>query len=178
MSGCYTMNTDLINITQNITFNQVITLSLGSMHSFPLQWNSIWGSKDFSQQNYWGTHVPAGVKRKRNVKGSDSSAHLWNEAFSWINKSISILFFPLSRNLSNYFWRVTSIISFIFPRLSRRRVPHSLVRVCGEMWDRTLNKPIFCTIDPTIVLFLCLYPPPGSPLSYENVIDGNMVLNY
>lgn len=44
-----------------------------------------------------------GVKRKKKLKGSDSSAHLRNEAFSWINKSISILFFPLSRNLSNYF---------------------------------------------------------------------------
>lgn len=130
MSRCYTMNTDLINKTQNITmqvlFNQVITLSLGSVRYSEIPFEevkilAIWGTTCTCKHS-WG-------QKGKNVKGSDSSAHLWNEAFSWINKSISILFFPLSRNLSNYFWRVTSIISFIFPPVSLGGVRSILLSV-------------------------------------------------
>ncbi len=147
MSRCYTMNTDLINKTQNITiqplFNQVITLSLGSMRSFPLQWNSIWGSKDFSQQRYWGNPMYLlGSKEKNTWKvPTPQSPVKWS---LFMDQQIhQHLILSSEQKSGQLFWRVTSIISFIFPPSLSRRVLHSLVRVCGEMWDRTLNKPIF-----------------------------------
>lgn len=186
MSRCYTMNTDLINKTQNITiqllFNQVITMSRGSMRSNPLQWIP---SDEVKILAIWGTEEPL-VPAKHSwgqTKKTTERFRLLGPPAKWslfMDQQIHQHLILSSEQKSEQLFLTCNINNLIYfsPLLSWRCVLHSLVRVCGEMWDRTLNKPIFCTIDPTIVLFLCLCPPPGSPLSYENVIGGSMVLNY
>lgn len=184
MSRCYTMNTDLINKTQNITiqllFNQVITMSLGPMRSNPLQWIP---SDEVKILAIWGTTCTCKTLLGSKEKKKTERFRLLGPPAKWslfMDQQIHQHLILSSEQKSEQLFLTCNINNLIYfpPRLSWRRVLHSLVRVCGEMWDRTLNKPIFCTIDPTIVLFLCLCPPPGFPLSYENVIGGSMVLNY
>lgn len=55
----------------------------------------------------------------------------------------AFFFFSLSRNLNNYFWRVTSIISFIPPSPSLQVLCSPSHCFCQQMWTRALNNPIF-----------------------------------
>lgn len=76
MSRRYTVNTGVINKTQNITIllllNQVITKSLGLAFFHPYSEFHLGGSKDFSHQSYCvSLQNTPGVMKKKQLKGSD-----------------------------------------------------------------------------------------------------------